>query len=52
MKIIVKTVLSTASDGACCYLLQIGPNVSILLDCGISHKFDFSAYRRHEALIK
>jgi hypothetical protein len=44
MKIIVTKILSLNADGACSYLLNIGNEVKILLDCGIGHDFNFQPY--------
>ena len=46
MKIIVTKILSIATDGACCYLLNIGDEAKVLLDCGISHDFNFQQYQK------
>jgi hypothetical protein len=44
MKIIVSKILSLQTDGACSYILSLGNEVKILLDCGISHDFNFQPY--------
>lgn len=49
MKIIVTKILSISTDGACCYLLSIGNEAKILLDCGIPHDFNFEQYIKHKA---
>ena len=47
MRIEVLKVLSLQNDGACCNILNIGDDVKIVLDCGISHDFNFDRYRKH-----
>lgn len=47
MKIIVNKILSINTDGACSYILNLGNEVKILLDCGISHDFNFQPYEKH-----
>jgi len=49
MKIIVTKILSLAADGACCYLLNIGDEAKVLLDCGISHDFNFQQYLKFKS---
>lgn len=51
MKIIVTKILSIAADGACCYLLNIGDEAKVLLDCGIAHDFNFQQYQRFKSEI-
>jgi hypothetical protein len=44
MKFSVQTILSLAVDGASSHLLIFNNIIKILLDCGISHSFNFEKY--------
>jgi Cft2 family RNA processing exonuclease len=44
MKFTIETIQSLPSDGASCHLLIFNKTIKILLDCGISHTFDFKKY--------
>ena len=46
MKLLFKKLLSLQEDGAVCFLLILDEQFTIMLDCGISHNFDFSKYRQ------
>ena len=42
MKFTLQTILSLPVDGASAHLLTFNSDIKILLDCGISHNFNFS----------
>lgn len=52
MKFTVETILSIAGDGASCHILKFDNSIKVLLDCGISPRFDFSKYHAKSEDIK
>jgi Cft2 family RNA processing exonuclease len=52
MKLLFKKLLSMQEDGAVCFLLILDEQFTIMLDCGLNHKFDFSKYRQAAAELK
>lgn len=44
MKFTIQTILSLPIDGASSHLLIFNNSVKIMLNCGISHSFNFEKY--------
>ena len=52
MKFTIQTILSLSLDGASSHLLILNNKIKVLLDCGISHTFDFSKYAKRSQELK